>query len=209
MTKANKSEIVFVVDRSGSMERIAADMRGGFDAFIAEQRKVPGECAVTLAQFDNEYEVVYQGKPIADVPPCVLEPRGGTALLDAIGRTIVNTGTRLRGMREHERPSKVFFVIVTDGEENASRVFRHGDVLESIKHQRDVYGWEFVFLGADENAISVAASIGIRSAAQFTANGAGARALYSSVSAEIGSSRATGMSVNYNQAVYDSHKVKQ
>lgn len=183
MTKANRSEIVFVVDRSGSMERIAADMRGGFDAFIAEQRKVPGLCAVTLAQFDNEYEVVYTGKPLADVPPAVLEPRGSTALLDAIGRTIVQTGARLAAMPEHERPSKVYFVIVTDGQENSSCEFGHAQVATMITHHREAYSWDFVFLGADENAIAVAGAMGIRSAAKFDANAGGTQALYSSVSA--------------------------
>jgi hypothetical protein len=208
MTKANKSEIVFVLDRSGSMESIAADMRGGFDAFIAEQRKIPGDCAVTLAQFDDKYEVVYQGKPIADVPPCTLEPRGSTALLDAIGRTIVQTGGRLMVTPEHERPSKVFFVVITDGQENASQEFNHFEVASMIKRQREVYAWEFVFLGADENALAVAGGLGIRSAAKFVNNGAGAQAVYSSVSASVGESRATGMSVNYSQATYDSHVVK-
>jgi uncharacterized protein YegL len=115
MTKPNKTEIIFVVDRSGSMSGIAKAMSQGFDEFINNQKQVPGECLVTAVQFDNRYEVLYTAKPLALVPPYVLEPRGYTALLDAIATTISSTGTRFSRTPEDERPRQVLFVIITDG----------------------------------------------------------------------------------------------
>lgn len=159
--KENSSEIIVVVDRSGSMAAIAHDMMGGFDTFIAEQKKLPGECKVTLAQFDDNYELVYSGKPLAQVPKLKLEPRGTTALLDAIGKTINSTGQRLAAMAEGDRPSRILFVIITDGHENASKEFNRDQVNQLITQQREKYSWEFVFLGASQDAIDVAHSYGI------------------------------------------------
>src|SRR4051812_27922369 len=102
--KENSTEIVFILDRSGSMSGIAADMRGGFATFVEEQKKLPGECLVTLTQFDDHYDVVYQGRPIAEVPALDLQPRGSTALLDAVGRTVDDVGARLAKMAKHDRP---------------------------------------------------------------------------------------------------------
>src|SRR5262245_2857992 len=107
MTKPGYCEIVVLLDRSGSMQSIAKDMEGGFDHFIKEQKLVPGDCKVSLYQFDTDYEAVYVGKPLAEVPRCELKARGSTALNDAFGRTINATGARLAAMPEHERPSKV------------------------------------------------------------------------------------------------------
>lgn len=163
MTKENSAEIVIVVDRSGSMSPIAKDMCGGFETFLDEQRKLPGECKVTLVQFDNEYEVVYEAKPIADVPSLVLVPRGGTALLDAIGRTIDATGARLETMPEAERPSKVLCMIITDGAENASKEYGRKRVFDMITTQREKFSWEFIFLGANQDSFAAARDIGIPS----------------------------------------------
>lgn len=206
--KPNSAEIVFVVDRSGSMQPIAADMRGGFDAFVREQRKTPGECKVTLAQFDGLYELVYEGLPLAKVPPLSLVPRGSTALLDAVGRTINATGARLAAMPESQRPSHVLFVIITDGQENASKEFTLDAVSKLITQQRDVYKWEFTFLGADLNAIEVAQSMGVmvQNAAMYSASPKGMRAAMASVNAVSRQYRggAGGQSLFNVQDVYDS-----
>ena len=184
--KPDSTEIIFVVDRSGSMINIAADMRGGFDTFIEEQKKLPGECKVTLARFDDHYELVFAGKPLAEVPPLELVPRGSTALNDAVGKTINTVGERLSKTPEDQRPSKVLFVIITDGKENASKEFQDiRKVLELITHQREKYQWEFVFLGASLDAIEVAQNMGISAsgAVMFNAKaGASARGVMRSVS---------------------------
>jgi uncharacterized protein YegL len=161
MTKPNTTELVVILDRSGSMAKVVADMEGGFNQFMADQRKASGECRVTLVRFDSEYEVAYESAPVALVPPLKLEPRGSTSLLDAIGRTINDTGRRLRAMPEHERPSKVLFLIITDGEENSSTEFRRDTIAQMTQHQRDKYQWEFVYLGANQDAFKVAQGIGI------------------------------------------------
>lgn len=165
MTKPNSTEIVFVIDRSGSMKLIAAAMCQGFDELINNQKKLPGECRVTVAQFDDHYEVLYTARPLSQVPKFVLEPRSTTALYDAVARTILETGYRLEAMREDDRPSQVLFVIVTDGIENASREFPgeagRKRLAEMIKHQRETYSWDFVFLGANQDAFAVGVGLGI------------------------------------------------
>jgi hypothetical protein len=107
------------------MQSIREDTVGGFDAFIAEQREQPGECRVTLAQFDDQYELVYADRPIQEVPGLVLQPRGTTALLDAIGRLVTDAGAGLAALPEAERPGTVIVGIMTDGHENASKEWTH------------------------------------------------------------------------------------
>ncbi len=207
--KPNSTEIIVVVDRSGSMENIAADMRGGFNTFIEEQKKVPGECKLTLARFDNEYELVFEKKDLKDVPPLELIPRGGTALNDAVGRTINAVGERLAKTPEDQRPSKVLFVIITDGEENASQEFKDTNkVLNLITHQREKYQREFLFLGSTLNAVQVARHMGIpaQAAVMFNAQaGANARGVMRGMSSYATSHRAApvGAAIDLNaQEVY-------
>lgn len=148
MTDKNKTEIAIVLDRSGSMASIAGDMVGGFETFVAEQRKLPGECVLSLYQFDSKYDVVYEARPLADVPPLVLKPRDSTALYDAIGRTIIRLGERLAAKPEAERPGAVIAMIITDGCENASREFTFARVRDMIATQERDYNWRFAFLGS-------------------------------------------------------------
>lgn len=173
MPKQDLTEIIVVLDRSGSMRSIKTDMEGGFDAFIAEQRKLPGECSVTLAQFDTVHEIVYAGRLLADIPPLNLEPRGMTALLDAMGKTITATGSRLAALPDEQRPERVLFVVITDGEENSSVETTREAVLSMVKHQTDVYKWQFVYFGANQDAIAAARDMGISMAANFQADAHG------------------------------------
>lgn len=161
MTDPSLTHIYFLLDRSGSMQSIVDDTVGGFDAFIAEQRKTPGECRVTLAQFDDAYEEVYADLPISAVPSLVLQPRGTTALLDSIGRLVNDAGARLAALPEDRRPATVIVGIMTDGLENASREWSHPQVKELIERQTNDYQWQFLYLGADQDAVEVGMSIGV------------------------------------------------
>jgi hypothetical protein len=157
----NLTEIVLVVDRSGSMSLCKTDAQGGINAFIEKQKNEPGDANLTLVQFDNEYEFVENGTPIKDVKPYVLEPRSMTALLDAVGRAISETGSRLAAMDEPSRPGLVIVVIVTDGKENASKEYKNDQIKEMIKEQQEKYNWQFIFLGATADTFDVATAIGI------------------------------------------------
>ena len=137
---------------------------GGISAFLESQQKLPGEARLTLVLFDHEYIVAHDGVPIKDISPLdehTYVPRGTTALLDAIGRTINTIGERLDKTPEPERPAKVIVAILTDGLENASQEFKRKQIFKMIKHQREVYSWEFLFLGARQDAIQAGAQIGI------------------------------------------------
>lgn len=161
MTNPDLTHIEFVLDRSGSMHSIRTDIEGGFDAFIADQRTHPGQCTVSLAQFDNEYETVFTAMDVNEVPALNLVPRGSTAMLDAIGRSISALGSRLAALPEAERPGTVIFAIMTDGMENSSREFTHEGVKDLITTQEQTYNWQFLYMGADQDAIEVGASIGV------------------------------------------------
>ena len=155
------TDITLVVDRSGSMASVREDAEGGIASFIAEQAGEPGDALLTLVQFDTDYEIVHSGIPVGQLPSYTLVPRGMTALLDAVGRAIDETGRRLATMAEDQRPGLVIVVIVTDGKENASRSYTRQRVREMIEHQRQVYSWHFTFLGADQDAFAEAGAIGI------------------------------------------------
>lgn len=159
-----KAELIFALDRSGSMMMGANDYIGGFNAFLAEQQEIPGECRVTLAQFNTGYETVYASQPIAAVEPLTpksFKPFGQTALYDALCRLIDETGARLSMLSVPERPDKVIVVILTDGDENASRRYTLEDAAARIRHQREVYQWEFIYLGANQDAFKVGASLNV------------------------------------------------
>jgi hypothetical protein len=201
--KADFTDISVVLDRSGSMASVWQDTIGGFNSFIDAQRKLPGACNVSALQFDNEFETLYTAKPVGDAPLLTKEtyvPRGGTALLDAIGRTIIATGTRLAAMPDDQRPGKVIFVILTDGEENASREFTRAKVFEMIKLQRETYQWDFVFLGANQDAIHTGAGLGIAAGASMTyaSNAAGTSKAFASVSNYVGRSRSGAVDVSFS-----------
>lgn len=166
--RADLTDITLVVDRSGSMQAIQADAEGGVNAFIEQQAREPGEAYLTLVQFDTEYEFVTRGVAIKEVPPYRLQPRGSTALLDALGRAIQETGARLAAIPEASRPGLVVFVVMTDGEENSSREFTKAQIREKIEHQQTKYNWHFTFLGANQDAFAEAGGLGM--AADVAAN---------------------------------------
>lgn len=160
MPDPNLRHIVLVLDRSGSMRAVKEDTEGGLAAFLEAQRENTGETRVSLYQFDNRYEAVYENVALADVPAYVLEPRGNTALLDAIGLTIKNVKGQIKELDPEARPGEVVMVVLTDGAENASREY----TLERVKamiEKRRAKGWQVVFLGADQDAITVAGQMGI------------------------------------------------
>jgi hypothetical protein len=189
MPDVSKTEIAVILDRSGSMHTIKQDMEGGFAHFVAEQRTQPGSCTLSLYQFDDQFEVVYEELPLSHVPELSIVPRGSTALLDAVGRSIARIGERLAAKSEQERPGIVVVMVITDGEENASCEVRRADLTAAIELQQRKYNWRFMYLGADASAFAEAASLGIKAAARYAPNSAGVGRLYSSASAAVAQHR--------------------
>lgn len=223
------TEIVLVLDRSGSMESIKRDAQGGMRAFVDEQRKAPGEAKLTYYRFDDTVERVFEDRDIRWVEDyeLKLEPRGSTALLDAIGRAINEVGTRLASLREEDRPEHVVFVTVTDGGENASKEFvarkddvptyRHFEkpwlvgapdprpaIFDMIKRQESVYNWKFIFIGSSQDSILMASKLGYNPNLTLSnrATGQSYGATYAALASNVGHLR-SGMgaqSLNFSAA---------
>lgn len=187
---ANTTLLVLVVDRSGSMESIWEDMEGGIKTLLKEQEKEAGTCLVTLAQFDDVYELVADGVPVLELEPYRLVPRGATALLDAIGRTIGHVKGRLSGLDPAHRPGHVLVAVITDGMENASREWSRMQVMDSVK-ARISEGWDFTFLGANQDAIQEGGRLGVDAASSLTydASPTGAREAFAAMSSSVGKKR--------------------
>lgn len=197
MTDQNLTEIICIVDRSGSMAMIADDAIGGFNQFLEDQKKVDvDKCNLTYVQFDSEYEVIHECKPIQDVPALTNEtfqPRGSTALLDAVGKTIADAGNRFSALSEEKRPGAVVVVILTDGQENSSCEFTREQVKDMIQTQTDVFSWEFIFLGANQDSFTEGSMLGIgaKNIGNFGFSSAGVKSVYSNVSQTIANYRGT------------------
>ncbi|MCM3665150.1 VWA domain-containing protein [Mesobacillus subterraneus] len=159
----NLTEIIFMLDRSGSMAGLESDTVGGFNAFVKKQSELAGETILTTVLFDDEYEVLWNGIDArkAKLTEDEYYVRGTTALLDAVGKTILDVGYRLAKTKEDRRPGKVIFVITTDGMENASSEFTYRKVKELIQHQQEKYNWEFIFTRANIDVAKEADSLGI------------------------------------------------
>jgi uncharacterized protein YegL len=210
--KQGYTDITMVLDRSGSMGHIRTDTIGGINSFIEAQQKGPGEATLTLVQFDDQYQVDYLRTPIKEVQPLTEEtyiPRGNTALLDAIGKTIVTLGEQYKKMPESRRPERVIMVIQTDGEENASREYNKTTIKEMITLQQSTYKWDFIFLGANQDAFANARAMGIPAANAMSAayDAMGTQSAYRSASNIILQSRVGGQSVGgFSQSDYDAQK---
>ncbi|MCH8885882.1 MAG: VWA domain-containing protein [SAR324 cluster bacterium] len=191
-------DISIVLDRSGSMASIKDDTIGGFNTFISEQKKVEGEGTLTMVQFDNEFEFVHKALGLQKVPlldDTTFVPRGSTALLDAIGRTLEYTGARLGKMKKASRPDQVLFVIITDGQENASREFSLEQINRMIGERKEKDLWQFVFIGANQDAIESGAELGIDAGNThaFAADAQGTQAMFQRVSGSTVAYRESGV----------------
>jgi len=186
----NLTEIAFILDRSGSMQTMTESAIAGFNQFLRDQNEGEGQARLTLILFDDRYEVPYQSVPISEVTELdttTFVPRGSTALLDAIGRTVDELGEKLAGTPEPERPGQVIVAILTDGLENSSSTHTWQSVQQRIRHQTDVYHWEFLFLGANQDAIATASQMGIAAAnsATWQADSIGAEASSRAMSRKV------------------------
>ena len=193
--KKNLTEIVFILDRSGSMAGLEKDTIGGFNAMIEKQKKEPGEALVSTVLFDNETQVVHDRVELQDINQMTEKEyyvRGCTALLDSVGGAIHHIGNVHKYAREEDRPERTLFVITTDGMENASRQYSYEQVREMIRSQKEKHGWEFIFLGANIDAAKEAARFGIDAdrAANYHADHKGTAVIYEAVSEAVCSVRA-------------------
>ncbi len=178
-----RTELVFILDRSGSMAGLEGDTIGGFNGMLAKQQRQEGECTVTTVLFDDKYELLHDRIPLQGVRPITREDyyvRGCTALLDALGRTVHKIAAVQRATAPELRADRVLFIITTDGMENASREFDANRVKALVERQQKEFGWEFLFLGANIDAISTAGGLGIppERAVDYHADGKGTRLSY-------------------------------
>ena len=190
-------EVVFILDRSGSMGGLEADTIGGFNSTLEKQKQEEGEVFWSTVLFDNEHEVIHDRVPIQKVEKLTEDEyyvRGCTALLDAIGRAIHHIGNVHKYAREEDVPSKTLFIITTDGMENASSEYTYRGIKQMISRQQEKYGWEFLFLGANMDAVSEAGRLGIRAerAARFHNDSVGIETNYMAVTEAITELRAMG-----------------
>jgi len=183
----NKAELVFITDRSGSMWDIASDMQGAINKVISDQKEnYKGDIDVTFVRFDTDYEEVFSGRPIGEVSEkdLKIEPRGGTALLDAMGKTLNTFERRFSETDEKNRPEKVLFLIITDGGENSSSEYSRDRVFGMIKTLERDHSWGFTFIGANQDAIGEGGKIGVArsKSLNYNANSAGVQDMSRSVS---------------------------
>lgn len=188
--KENFASINIILDKSGSMYHLADDTVGGYNQFIKEQRDLPGEALVTLVTFNSSQYTIYECEPINKVPELntsVYTTNGTTALLDAIGVTIDNVGTKLASLPEEDRPSKVLFLIITDGMENSSSKYNHKQIKEMIKHQEEKYSWVFTFYGANIDSYKEGNTMGIarNNTMNYEATSIGTKNLYTNISKSV------------------------
>jgi hypothetical protein len=184
--KEGYTHISIVLDRSGSMSSCLNDTIGGFNSFLNTQKTTDGEATISLIQFDDQYEILYQMSSLNESIELNNEnyvPRGSTALLDAIGRTMNETEYVISEMDEDEKPEKVIFVIITDGFENASREFSRENIMNMIERHREENNWEVVFIGANQDAIQSGGSMGIRAGAtlSYDQSALGTKTMYASL----------------------------
>lgn len=204
--RKNLTEIVFIIDRSGSMSGLESDTIGGFNSMIRKQKAAPGEALVSTVLFDHTCEVIHDRESIQNIRPMTDKDyvvRGCTALLDAIGQSIHHIGNIHKYARPEDIPEHTLFIITTDGMENASRYYSSDKVKHMIEHEKQKYGWEFLFLGANIDAVETAAHFGIHSdrAVNYHADHAGTQLNYDVLSDAI-------TAVRHNEALTSSWKAR-
>lgn len=208
----NITELVFILDRSGSMSGLESDTIGGFNAMITKQKKGDGEAYVSTILFDNVSEVLYDRVPLKEIPKMTAKDytvRGCTALIDAIGGAIKHIRNIHKYVRPEDVPAHTMFIITTDGQENASHRFSSDEVKKMIEHQKAEYGWEFLFIGANIDAVETAAKFGIdrNRAVNYTADSEGTQLLYETLSAPICAMRADKkISDDWGLSIEEDHK---
>ena len=193
--KKGLTELIFILDRSGSMSGLGSDTIGGYNAMLEKQKKEPGEAVITTVLFDDKYELLHDRINIRGIEPITEKEyyvRGTTALLDAVGRTIGKIGNVQKHTAEDERAENVMFVITTDGMENASREYSYEKIRWMIEHQKSKYGWEFIFLGANIDAVDTAERFGIGQdrAVNYNADSEGTLLNYEVISETVSNLRA-------------------
>jgi len=192
------TEVIFILDRSGSMSGLETDTIGGYNSFLDRQRQDPGESHITTVLFDDEYEILHDGVPStkgrATDQQRPISPSAPRPCLDAVGRTIDQVGHRLSQTPEDQRPGKVIFVITTDGYENASRTYSWSQVRDMIRRQREIYSWEFLFLGADIDAEGIATDLGISQdhAVSYSKSSEGTEAMFETMACVVSELKASG-----------------
>ncbi len=192
--KNNRTELVFILDRSGSMSGLESDTIGGFNAMIEKQKKEDGEAYVSTILFDHVSEVLHDRVKLSEIKKMTDKDytvRGCTALIDAIGGAIHHIGNVHKYARPEDVPEHTMFIITTDGMENASHRYSAGQVKKMIERQKEKYGWEFLFIGANIDAVETAAQFGIERnrAVNYHADSMGTRVLYETLSAPISAMR--------------------
>lgn len=205
--KNNLTELVFILDRSGSMQSLTDDTIGGFNSLITKQRGEEGECLVSTVLFNNKSAVLYDRVPLEKIPEMTrrdYEAMGGTALIDAIGAAIRHIGNVHKYARSEDVPKHTLFVIITDGMENSSCMYTSDKVKSMIERQKSKYDWEFLFIGANIDAVETAKSFGIarERAVDYIADGQGTDAVYGSVCAAVSMMRADApLSANWSEEI--------
>jgi uncharacterized protein YegL len=195
--KKDLTELVFILDKSGSMSGLEKDTIGGYNSMLAKQQAVEGECRITTVLFDNEYELLHDRidiRAVSSITEKEYQVGGSTALLDAIGRSINKIIGVQKNTAEDYRAEKVLFVIITDGEENSSREYSAEKVKKLIEKQKTKYGWEFIFLGANIDAVETAGRFGIGAdrAVDYLADSEGTRLNYEAMAHTVADFRAKG-----------------
>ena len=212
--KKGLTEIVFILDKSGSMSGLEADTIGGYNSFLERQKKEEGEAYVSTVLFSDTNSVIHDRVPISKIEPMndkQYSVGGCTALLDAIGGAIKHIGNVHKYAREEDRPEKTVFVITTDGQENSSRVYDYEKIKKLVKKQQEKYGWEFIFLGANIDAITEAGRLGIASnrAVCYECDGVGTMLNFECMSESIANFRmAKAMPENWKEKIEKYHSKK-
>ena len=201
--KQGLTHLIFVVDRSASMSSIASEMITGYNQFIKKQKENASECYVSFYQFDDQYDTVFERVALTDVKELnddTYQPRGSTALFDAMGNTINNYGKYLSELPEDQRPERILFVTITDGENNTSKIFTLEQVANMVKHQTEVYSWDFVFLGSNIDAWSAGSTMNFRASStmQFANVGGSVRSAFDSLAKNTMKYRASSIKADYS-----------